>query len=217
MTPVTLPVAIVIILSLVMGVITQGVQSGSIFGIATVPKAWLPPLTTVGTFLGGVLAYLQGLPGSWAFSGSILFYAAVAGITALLAGAAPGIAGFAHHVVPGQVKAAKQTAKMAAIAAATKMAAVMLLGAWLFGCGSVPPPPPSTSGDAVKELNCIATDVFVNGVTDVGQVAKDCTAGELNLASDLLSWLLEFDRRSASLSADAKTKIQASIAAKAGH
>lgn len=215
MTPVTLPVAIVIVLSLVMGVITQGVQSGNLFGWIVVPKAWLPPLTTAGTFLAGVLAYLQGLPSGWAFSGSILFYAAVAGITALLAGAAPGIAGFAHHVVPRQVVEAKRAAKMATIAAATKVAAVMLLlAAFASGCGSAPPPPPNTGGDVVKELNCVAADVFVSGVTDVGQVAKDCTAGELGLASDLLSWLLEFDRRSAALPAETKSKIQASIAAK---
>jgi hypothetical protein len=43
----------------------------------------------------------------------------------------------------------------------------------------------------------------VNGVTDVGQVAKDCTNGELAIAADLVTWLLEFNTVRAQLSTDA--------------
>ena len=104
-SPVTPAVAIVTILSVVLGFVTQGIQSGSFLGVATVPKSWLPDLTLFGTFLGGVVAYVSGLGANFIVSGSVAYYAVMAGLTALLAGAAPGLAQHAHVVVPNALKA----------------------------------------------------------------------------------------------------------------
>ena len=103
-SPVTPAVAIVTVLSVVLGFVTQAVQSGSFLGIATLPKTWLPDVTLFGTFLGGVVAYLAGL-GSFVLSGAVVYYAVMAGLTSLLAGAAPGLAQHAHVVVPSALKA----------------------------------------------------------------------------------------------------------------
>lgn len=100
--PVTGPVAIVTVLSVILGFVTQAVQSGSILGIVVLPKPWLPEVTLFGSFLGGAVAYLGGL-GSFALSGSVVYYAVMAGLTALLAGAAPGLARHAHSVVPAMM------------------------------------------------------------------------------------------------------------------
>src|SRR5271155_1707813 len=49
---ITTQTAIVAILALIVGYIGQAVQTGSVFGIATTPKAWIPYLTLLGSFLG---------------------------------------------------------------------------------------------------------------------------------------------------------------------
>jgi hypothetical protein len=103
----TTATVVVTILSLLLGILTQIVQSGSLFGIVTVPKPWLPDFTLASTFIGGLVAYLGGQS---SLNSSIVFYAVVAGITALLAGAAPGMAIHAHYVVPAQLRAARKAA-----------------------------------------------------------------------------------------------------------
>jgi hypothetical protein len=64
------------ILSLFSGYINQAVNSGSIFGIATVPKNWLPYLNVVGTFVAGFAA-------TSAADGAIDDRSVIAGLTAL--------------------------------------------------------------------------------------------------------------------------------------
>lgn len=111
------PVVVVTILSLVLGFVTQGIQSGSILGVATVPKPWLPFLTIFATFLGGVVSYLTGLGSSAQLNSSTVFFAVVTGLTDLLAGSAPGLAIHAHVVVPAKLRAlraANDNAKKAA-------------------------------------------------------------------------------------------------------
>jgi len=90
--PSTLTV-VVTVLSLAVGFINQSVNQGSLLGVVTTPKAWLPYLTLAATFLGGTIASLSQAA---ALNGGSIWGAIVAGLSALLAGAG-GIA-IAHHV-----------------------------------------------------------------------------------------------------------------------
>lgn len=96
---------VVTVLSLVLGLVTQMVQTGSFLGIKTTPQTWLPYLTLAATFLGGVVTSLAGAA---AINAAAVFAAVVAGIQSLLAGAAPGVAHFAHVTVPAQIRASRQ-------------------------------------------------------------------------------------------------------------
>jgi|ERR1700679_33557 len=98
------PVAVVMVLSLLLGVLTQAVQTGAVFGTFITPKAWLPALTIAATFLGGMVAYFSGLSPVVLDANSV-FYAVAAGVSALLAGSVPGMAVHAHYTVPRQVMA----------------------------------------------------------------------------------------------------------------
>jgi hypothetical protein len=113
----TPPVALVLVLSLVIGTLTQMIQTGSVFGLVVTPKAWLPGLTVLVTFLGGVYAYFAGLGAAFAINGTTLVYGISAGIASLIAGSAPGMAVHAHSVTPQNIlafRAAKKAADKAA-------------------------------------------------------------------------------------------------------
>lgn len=77
---VTTQTAIVTVIALVAGFIGQAINSGSLFGIATTPKAWIPYLTLVGSFLAAAGLSLQS---SSALNGSAFFNAIIAGFMAL--------------------------------------------------------------------------------------------------------------------------------------
>jgi uncharacterized membrane protein YczE len=93
------PVAVTMILSLVLGLLTNIVQTGTVLGQWVTPKAWLPMFTLLATFLGGVVAYFTGLS-PLVLDGASTFYAIASGVTALLTGAAPGAAIHVHTVLP---------------------------------------------------------------------------------------------------------------------
>ena len=84
--------AIVAILALVVGYIGQAVNTGSVFGVATTPKAWIPYLTLLGSFLG---AFGLSIQGDSSLNGASWFNAVIAGFTALMA-AAGGSAAHTH-------------------------------------------------------------------------------------------------------------------------
>jgi hypothetical protein len=107
------PVAVVMILSLLLGAFTQIVQTGALFGTIVPPKAWLPEFTMAATFLGGIVAYFTGLS-PLVVNASSVFYAVAAGIAALLVGSAPGIAVHSHVVVPAQFRALRAKANAVA-------------------------------------------------------------------------------------------------------
>ena len=56
----TTQVIIATIVSLVVGYVTQAIQTGKLFGIETVPQAWIPYLTLCGSFLGAFGLSIQG-------------------------------------------------------------------------------------------------------------------------------------------------------------
>ena len=100
-TMLSLPLAVSMTLSVVIGVLNMGVQTGSLFGIETVPKPWLPDFTLASTFLAGVAGYLAAAATPW--TGATAFVAVVSGIGHLLAGAAPALAKHAHATLPAQM------------------------------------------------------------------------------------------------------------------
>lgn len=87
-------VAVVMVLSFLLGLINQGISQGSILaGVIKVPPTWLPYLTIAAGFLGGVVTSLQGVA---TINGAAIVQALVAGIMAL--GTAGGGVGVAHHM-----------------------------------------------------------------------------------------------------------------------
>jgi hypothetical protein len=71
---------IITLLSLLAGFCVQAVNSGSLFGIVTVPKAWLPYVSLIGTFLAGFVASLTT---AGSVTSATLVAAVMAGLTAL--------------------------------------------------------------------------------------------------------------------------------------
>jgi hypothetical protein len=84
--------AIVAILALVAGFIGQAINSGNLFGIVTTPKAWIPYLTLVGSFIG---AFGLSIQGDTTLNETAWFNAVMAGFMALLS-AAGGSAAHSH-------------------------------------------------------------------------------------------------------------------------
>lgn len=123
--PLSTGVIVVTLLSLLAGIVTQAQQSGKLFGQFTIPASAMIVVTIAAPFLGGALAYLQSV----AFSTTALYFAAVAGVTAVLAASAPGVAVHAHFVVPDKMAAIRA----ARLAGATAGLAVLLV---MAGCAS---------------------------------------------------------------------------------
>lgn len=179
----SLPVAVVTILSLVLGYLTQAIQSGSFLGIKTVPKTWLPPLTIASTLLGGFVAYLKG-QSPLDLDGPTLFYATVAGLTALLAGSAPSLAMHAHATMPAARFAMRQSAPANANAvarAATMAIMVLAMGAAVAACVTaqkIAPP-------AIATAACVATDAIAG--KSIQQIEQDCGGDAAQIVSILLN------------------------------
>jgi hypothetical protein len=104
--PLSLPFVVMTVLSLLLGVGTQVIQTGTLFGRWVTPKTWLPTVVMIVTFVGGAVAYLGGLTPVVITQASV-FGAIVAGITQLFIGAAPGVAQLAHVVAPHMVAQAR--------------------------------------------------------------------------------------------------------------
>jgi hypothetical protein len=116
--PLTTLGVLVTVVSLVVGFVNQAVNQGSILGIVTTPKAWLPYLTILATFFMGAGASLSQAAG---VSGSSILAAVLAGFSSLVFGAG-GIA-LAHGVHVGKLAAAAAKAKAATPAPETKPSA----------------------------------------------------------------------------------------------
>ena len=111
-------VGVVMVLSLVMGILNNWIQTGTVLGRWIPPQSWLPDATMIFTALGGFLGYITSQTPE-ILSGTNLFYGAVAAVTALIAGASPGIAVHVHGTLTAQ--------RRAAIAALAKGASAVLL------------------------------------------------------------------------------------------
>lgn len=93
---VTLPVAIVTLLSLTIGIVTQIKQSRSIFGEPLPPKL-LAIIAFVVPGLAGAVSVLQS---QQTLNSSIIFWAVVNGVGQMFTASVPGLAMHAHYVVP---------------------------------------------------------------------------------------------------------------------
>ena len=116
---VTLPVAVTMLLSVLLGFVNMAVAQGSILGVVVVPKTWLPDLTIVSTLLGGIGSFLASAPTPW--TGGTAFYALTAGLGCLLGGALPAFAAHAHKVVPAQLVSLQKQAAQSADTVPTKL------------------------------------------------------------------------------------------------
>jgi len=92
MTPTTMIIAL---LSVLAGYVSQAVNTGSLFGIKTLPKAWLPYLTIFGTFLA---AFVPSISSATTVNGAAWFAALIAGLTSLT-GTAVGVTVHQHMSV----------------------------------------------------------------------------------------------------------------------
>jgi len=102
---------VVALVSMLLGVITQAANTGKLFGKFTVSPQAMVYLLIVAPFLGGVSASLLQ---AGALSAASAFYAVIAGVEAVVAGAAPGLAVHAaihaHLTVPGIAAALRKPA-----------------------------------------------------------------------------------------------------------
>ena len=185
------PVAVVMALSLVLGFVTQMVQTGNLLGLVVTPKGWLPGLTVFATFLGGVVAYFSGLGAAFQVNATTVVYGLSAGLASLLAGSAAGIANHAHIVTPAAVMATRRAAAVAAL----KLAGGVLVVATLFGCqgcvnGQLPPQVVPSVDLAVCIFNNYATTPSCrptggNFVQCVGTLANACGSDAVSVANVL--------------------------------
>lgn len=109
----TMATGVVLGLSLLLGIVTQVVQTGTLLGRWVTPKSWLPAATIVMPLLSGTVAYLTS-QSPLVLNGATIVYAVAAGVFSLLSGAAPGLAVHAHVIVPEKVR----QIRMARLAAA---------------------------------------------------------------------------------------------------
>jgi hypothetical protein len=78
--------------SLIVGFITQAVNTGSLFGVVTVPQKWLPYASLLGTFLAGFIASIGSAA---SVTSTTLTQAVMAGLMALT-GTAVGVTCHQH-------------------------------------------------------------------------------------------------------------------------
>ncbi|MDE2022201.1 MAG: hypothetical protein KGI71_04825 [Patescibacteria group bacterium] len=104
MNPATLSTFSIVVplLSLVIGVGTQAIQTGKLLGQFQLSTAAMMVLTLALPFVGGVSASLTS---AGVLTTASVFYAVVAGVLDVVAGSVPGLAVHAHFVVPAKMAA----------------------------------------------------------------------------------------------------------------
>jgi hypothetical protein len=89
---------VISVVSIVLGFVSNAVQTGSFLGIETVPRKWIPYLTLLGTFLA---AFLQSIGTASPVTGTAVLQAVLAGFTALT-GTTVGVTIHQHLTVASQ-------------------------------------------------------------------------------------------------------------------
>jgi hypothetical protein len=103
--PVSLPIAVTTIVSLLLGLLNM-VAQGSILNLVTIPKAWAGPATIGATFSTGLGAFLATAAQPW--TGSTAFYALMFGLFGLFGGSLPAFAMHGHVTLPKMMRAARK-------------------------------------------------------------------------------------------------------------
>lgn len=203
LTPTTIVIALLAVLA---GYITQAVNTGSVFGVATLPKPWLPYLTLAGLFLSSCVGSIAQAPikdnAAW-------FTAVLAGMIALGGSAtgatikqqldahkrAPtplasdvkplstpgGIGGAATMLVAG-LGFARVLGAFLAATLLVLMLAIPVNGCSLFASGSKFPT------DAENAAACVVADIE-QGQTNVGTIVTDCSSFAPALIIDIVGAL----------------------------
>lgn len=103
--PVSLPIAVTTIVSIVLGVLNM-IAQGSILNLVTVPKAWAGPATVAATFFTGVGSFLASAAQPW--TPSTVFYGFAFGLFGLFGGSLPAFAMHGHVTLPKMMRAARK-------------------------------------------------------------------------------------------------------------
>jgi hypothetical protein len=136
--PLSIGVALMLALNLVLGFLTQAQQSGKILGQWSIPPVEMIVIGLVFPVISGFVSFMSG-PGV-VFNGTSITYGIAAGLAALIAASAPGVAVHAHFVVPAKMQAVRDdkavaTARAASVSNAVKVAGGLIMMA-LVGCAS---------------------------------------------------------------------------------
>ncbi len=169
-------VSVVTLLSMVAGVLTNWIQTGTLLGRWITPKSWLPDLTMISTSLGGFLGYLLS-QAPVSLSGTALFYGTMAAVAALVAGATPGLAIHVHATLTAQ----RRTALRVVATSVTAVALAFGLAVGTAGCALLA----SAAPPAVAAAGCII-DNAVAGKT-VAQIIVICGGDVAQVVSVLES------------------------------
>lgn len=108
--PVTLPIAVTTVVSIVIGVLNM-IAQGSILNLFPTPKPWVAPASLALTFLTGVSSFLGTAAQPW--TGSTVFYAFAFGLFGLVGGGLPALIVHGHVTLPRAMRAAKLLPKAA--------------------------------------------------------------------------------------------------------
>lgn len=120
--PATLSAAAIVasVVAFLCGVANQYTQSGKIFNQWTLPAALGPYIVTVGSFLGGVSAYISA-NSPFVLNSTQIFNACMQGLTVLLVGASPSLVAHIHGAAVNNKRPAPiQTVKAADVTVITK-------------------------------------------------------------------------------------------------
>jgi len=184
---------IVMALSMVLGILNNWIQTGTVLGRWIAPKAWLPDVTMIATALGGFLGYITSqTPVS--LTGSAIFYGIMAAVGALIAGAAPSAVMHVHATLTQMRRDALKAAAAAAAKAATAIVLVFALLGPTLACSKALFPTLNaveqtvlTDLEAGKTDTQIASDVCADlgGTAQTDAICAD-VAGIINAAITLL-------------------------------
>lgn len=103
--PVSLPIAVTTIVSVLLGVLNM-IAQGSILNLVAVPKPWAGPATVAVTFLTGVGSFLASAAQPW--TSSTAFYAFAFGLFGLFGGSLPAFAMHGHVTLPKMMRMARK-------------------------------------------------------------------------------------------------------------
>ncbi len=167
---------IISLLAVLSGYIANAIQSGSLFGVATVPKAWLPYLSLVGSFLS---AFVASIAGASPVTQAAWFTALLAGLTAL-GGLGIGVTAHQHLTtstslpIPGELLTTDPPPPVRrAPPIVAGMLGVMLL-VMVAGCSWLKSNGPAVAGDLGSIAACVISHVETDPDPTYEGIAGEC-------------------------------------------
>jgi hypothetical protein len=187
-------VGVVMWLSMLLGLLNNWIQTGTVLGRWITPKAWLPDLTMIATALGGFLGYITSQT-PVDLNGPALFYAMLSAVGALISGAAPTAALHFHDTltqkrlamrrtmmrpsVPPPPKIDPVTQAAASLAGGLLGVVLVVWGLWaacLVGCSAQQATQVENAVFSVDQVACIiANSGALGNSTAVQDIEKVCS------------------------------------------